>query len=254
MLYPIVLFLHSWLRWLVLGAALFVVVHMARARARKAPWTPRDRNLYARFVGLVDLQFTLGLVLYLWLSPIVRGAFADMGVTMKSAPLRFFAIEHILAMFLAVAFAHIAQVRARRARDDAHRQRLALRGSLAFLITALIGLPWPGLKAARPLVRLSVFEPRPDDESAKVPELYIRRCAPCHGAAGHGDGLAATAMEPRPRDFADRSFQAALSDAEIAQVIRSGGLARGLSASMPAHPDLTEDQVTELVRVVRSMR
>jgi mono/diheme cytochrome c family protein len=254
MLYPIVLFIHSWLRWVVLAAALFVMIRFARARSRKQPWTDEDKKLFTGFVGLVDLQFTLGFLLYVWLSPIVRGAFADMGVAMKSAPLRFFAIEHITAMFLAVAFVHIAQVRSKRASDDAHRQRLAFRGSLAFLLTALIGVPWPGLKQARPLARMQVFESHSDDAQGLGPEVYAKRCASCHGTGGRGDGLAAMAMLPRPRDFADSAWQASTADAEIAEAIRAGGLSRKLSASMPSHPDLTEEQIGELVSFVRSVR
>jgi mono/diheme cytochrome c family protein len=254
MLYPIVLFSHSWLRWVVLGAALLVVVRFARARSQRRPWSEQDQKLFNGFVGLVDLQFSLGFLLYVWLSPIVHGAFANMGVAMKSAPLRFFAIEHITAMFLAVAFVHIAQVRSKRASDEAHRHRLAFRGGLAFLLTALIGIPWPGLKQARPLARTQVFEALSDDAQGQGPEVYAKRCASCHGAGGHGDGLAATAMQPRPRNFADSTWQAGIADAEIEQAIRAGGLSRQLSASMPSHPDLTDQQVSELVRFVRSVR
>lgn len=252
MLYPLVLFVHSWLRWLVLLAALWSIIQSTRALRKNRGWTSDDDRRGRVLVGLVDAQFTLGALLYLWLSPIVRGAFADMGVAMRSAPLRFFAVEHITAMFLAVASVHIAQVRARRAEPGPRRHRIMLKGGSAFLLLALIGIPWPGLKQARPLARTAIFEPSaaPSDE----PELFRVRCASCHGATGRGDGLAASAMDPRPRNLSDASWQSSVSDDDIARAIREGGLARQLSPSMPPHPDLTNTQLTELVRHVRALR
>jgi cytochrome c553 len=251
MLYAVVLFVHSWLRWVVLLAAIWSLFGSARAVAQRRAVGVEDERRFRVFVGLVDAQFTLGALLYLWLSPIVRSAFADLGVAMRSTPLRFFAIEHITAMFLAVASVHIAQVRARRVPTE-RRHRIMLKGSIAFLLLALVGIPWPGLKQARPLARTAIFEASsaPSDE----PDLFRVRCASCHGATGRGDGLAATAMNPRPRNLADGIWQRSLSDEEIAGVIREGGLSRKLSSSMPPHPDLTSAQLSELVRYIRALR
>lgn len=252
MLYPVILFIHSWLRWVVLLAAVWTVACSARSVIGKRDWTHTDERRGRVLVGLVDTQFTLGALLYLWLSPIVRSAFADMGVAMRSAPLRFFAVEHITAMFLAVASVHIAQVRARRVDAGPQRHRIMLKGSSAFLFLAMIGIPWPGLKQARPLVRTAIFEP--SAAASGEPELFRVRCASCHGAAGRGDGLAASAMDPRPRNLADGVWQSSVSDQDIAKVIREGGLSRQLSPSMPPHPDLTSAQLMVLVRYVRSLK
>src|SRR5213594_1020780 len=36
--------------------------------------------------------------------------------------------------------------------------------------------------------------------------IYETRCAPCHGIGGGGDGPAAAAIEPKPRNFRDPAF------------------------------------------------
>ena len=36
--------------------------------------------------------------------------------------------------------------------------------------------------------------------------VYETRCAPCHGIGGGGDGPAAAAIEPKPRNFRDPAF------------------------------------------------
>ena len=249
-MYVVVLFVHSWLRWLVLLAAVIAIGRALRGVARGAAWQALDRRAHVALLHLANLQFALGLLLYVWLSPIVRSAFADLGVAMRSAPLRFFAIEHITAMVMALGVLHVANARRLRATSDAQRQRRALVGSLSFLLLVLAGIPWPGLKHARPLARTLAFETGADDHA--VPELYRRRCAACHGATGRGDGVAAAAMQPRPRDFADARWQREVSDRQLERVIAEGGAAHALSASMPPHPDLRAAQLTELVRFVRA--
>ena len=59
-------------------------------------------------------------------------------------------------------------------------------------------------------------------------------------------------MQPRPRDFADASWQSSVTDEQLRAVIRGGGLVRELSASMPSHPDLRPEQVDELIRFIRA--
>jgi mono/diheme cytochrome c family protein len=251
-MYPIVLFTHSWLRWLVLLASLYVIARTLRGVTRGAPWQPADRLASNTLLHLANLQFTLGLLLYVWLSPIVRSAFANIAVAMRSAPLRFFLVEHITAMLIGVSLLNIGVTRAKRAQLDARRHRSVLFGALGFLLLALIGIPWPELKHGRPLARTQLFESEAA-QGGEAPELYGKRCAACHGAFGRGDGLAAAAMQPRPRDFADARWQKSVSDAELTQVIQQGGLSRQLSASMPPHSDLSAAQLAELVAFVRGV-
>ena len=60
-------------------------------------------------------------------------------------------------------------------------------------------------------------------------------------------------MLPRPRNFADATWQQSISDVALRQVIREGGLSRGQSANMPPHTDLDAAQLDSLVRFIRSV-
>jgi hypothetical protein len=88
--------------------------------------------------------------LYIFLSPITRTAFQNFGAAMQVPDVRFFAIEHIFYMFLAVVFVHVGSVLSRKAVESpAKYKRAALWYSLA-LIVILVGMPWtrpllPGL-------------------------------------------------------------------------------------------------------------
>lgn len=148
-MYPVVLSLHSWLRWVVLLTGLVVVI---RAFGRR-PWTSIDDRVGAAFVGVLDLQLVLGLLLYAWLSPITSAAFADMGAAMKVSAMRFWLVEHVFGMVVAIALAHVGRARIRRAPDAARRHHLALVFFGLALLVILITIPWPGLPYARPLLR-----------------------------------------------------------------------------------------------------
>ncbi len=80
---------------------------------------------------------------------------------------------------------------------------------------------------------------------------YSQSCAACHGDKGHGDGAAGKYMKPPPPDFAV-SLKGKTDD-WIAKAIKGGGAAVGESATMPPFPNLTDDQVKELVAYVKSI-
>jgi mono/diheme cytochrome c family protein len=84
-------------------------------------------------------------------------------------------------------------------------------------------------------------------ESGKV--LYAKYCAQCHGDKGDGEGYATVHLNPRPRDFTTGRFKirttpngALPTHQDLVNIIR-----RGMPyTSMPAWPDLTDQQVSDL--------
>lgn len=90
-------------------------------------------------------------------------------------------------------------------------------------------------------------------DMAKAKETYQERCAACHGATGRGDGPGAAALNPKPRNYADKAWQAAVTDEQIKKTITMGGAAVGKSPIMPASPDLEQkpEIIDGLVKVVR---
>jgi mono/diheme cytochrome c family protein len=84
--------------------------------------------------------------------------------------------------------------------------------------------------------------------------MFAERCSPCHGPSGKGDGVAAAALNPKPRNYTDKAWQASVTDEQIRKTIIYGGAAVGKSAVMPSSPDLdAKPEVVEgLVKMVRS--
>jgi mono/diheme cytochrome c family protein len=90
-----------------------------------------------------------------------------------------------------------------------------------------------------------------DEKAAK--EIFDSRCAACHGTSGRGDGTAAAALNPKPRNYTDSAWQASVTDEQIRKTIVLGGAAVGKSPIMPGSPDLdSKPEVVEgLVKIVR---
>jgi hypothetical protein len=152
-MYSAVLSVHSWLRWVVLILAVLVVVRAVMGRSRQTPWTAADEHAGKWFVASLDLQMLLGLLLYVALSPATAEAFNDFGAAMRISPLRFWAVEHLVGMVIAVALAHIGRVRVRRATDPKARHTTALVFTAISLVVMVLSIPWPGFPNGRPLFR-----------------------------------------------------------------------------------------------------
>jgi len=154
-MYDIALHAHSWLRWLVLLLGLVAVARAFAGRSSGRPWSRSDDQIGAAFVGLLDLQLLIGLVMYFALSPITKEGMRDMGAAMANTGLRFWTVEHPFGMFLAIAVAHIGRVRIRKATDAVRRHRTALVFFTIALILIVISVPWPGRAiTGRPLFRM----------------------------------------------------------------------------------------------------
>lgn len=153
-MYSAVLIAHSWLRWIVLLTALAALVRGIRGWNGSTRWTASDDRASLLFTIALDVQVLLGLLLYFVFSPQVAVAIADVGSAMRDSVLRFWLVEHLLGMGIALALAHVGRIRIRRTGDNANKYRmLALFVGLA-LVVILLTIPWPGMPAGRPMFRI----------------------------------------------------------------------------------------------------
>ncbi|MEZ4220003.1 MAG: cytochrome c [Polyangiaceae bacterium] len=91
---------------------------------------------------------------------------------------------------------------------------------------------------------------------ADAKKYFTEKCVVCHGDKGEGNGPGAAALNPKPRNFSDATWQGSVDDAHIKKVILGGGSAVGKSPIMPANPDLKgkDAMLDELVKYVRAMK
>ena len=69
-------------------------------------------------------------------------------------------------------------------------------------------------------------------------EIFMQRCATCHGQFGRGDGPGAAALAVKPRNYSDATWQKSVSDADIERTIVLGGAGVGKCPLMAPNPDL----------------
>ena len=66
--------------------------------------------------------------------------------------------------------------------------------------------------------------PTPVDDRTAAQEQFDTFCITCHGKSGKGDGAAAATLDPKPRNWTDKEWQASVTDERIRNVIRDGGI------------------------------
>ncbi len=70
------------------------------------------------------------------------------------------------------------------------------------------------------------------EQVAAGKKVYEANCLACHGAAGKGDGAAAAALNPKPRNFTDAAYMKTRPVETIRKVVTEGGQSVGLSPVM----------------------
>ena len=144
-MYTTILTLHSWLRWVALIAGAVATLAALRGKA--------DRPGLI-FMITLDIQMLLGLVMYLAVSPVMEAIRADFGAAIKDPAARIWADEHRTMMLGAVILAHVGRILARKsATPESRNMKLFICFGIA-TVMMLLGMPWPGLRAGRPLFRI----------------------------------------------------------------------------------------------------
>src|SRR5438093_981329 len=108
-MYTFVLLLHSWLRWAALIAGVGATMAAFTDRAQTAGSGRADRWGLA-LMATLDLQMLLGLLLYLVLSPTMEAIRQNFAAAMQDRVARFWAVEHIAMMLMAVILVHVGRV------------------------------------------------------------------------------------------------------------------------------------------------
>ena len=141
-MYEFISVLHSYIRWALLLLLVVVIVTSLMGWLGKKPFKKSDNTLSVSLLGITHLQLLLGLILYFFLSPITKNAFADFGAAMKNKDLRFYAVEHIAIMILAVVFVQLGRTLSKKAaNDEAKFKKLFIYTTIA-LVLVLAGIPW----------------------------------------------------------------------------------------------------------------
>jgi hypothetical protein len=152
-MFPVLLTLHSWVRWLVLMSLVVVIVRgywgfrMNRSFSR---WDTRARVLT---VTIAHTQFLLGLVLYSF-SPIVDYFLQNFNTAVHMREIRFFGLEHITMMVIAVGVLTIGSIKTKKKQTDREKFKTMLTWFTVALLIIFLSIPWSFSPfTSRPLFR-----------------------------------------------------------------------------------------------------
>lgn len=126
---------HSGLRWIVLGLLIYAIVNALR---KKDSYEKGDRLVNMFAMVSLHIQLVIGLILYFTSAKVsfIEG-------WMKNSMLRFYGMEHILLMIIAIVIITIGHAKAKRASDAVKKHKTVFLYYTIGLILILASIPWP---------------------------------------------------------------------------------------------------------------
>jgi len=152
-MYPILLFLHSIVRWLVLISVFIAIYKGFRGWRKNLDFTNSDNSARHIAATFSHLQLTIGYLLY-FNSPFIAYFRSNFSEAVKQFDLMFFGIIHITLMSISIVIITIGSSLAKRQETDLAKFRTMTIFYLIALILIFIAIPWPfSPLSARPYVR-----------------------------------------------------------------------------------------------------
>lgn len=94
----------------------------------------------------------------------------------------------------------------------------------------------------------------PNESDSGVQQIYLSKCAPCHGIMGKADGYNARFLKIAPTNHSDPDYMSLRPDDTLFDGIYAGGYILNKSNSMPAWGQtLSSNEIVELVKYMRKL-
>jgi hypothetical protein len=153
-MYATLLALHSLTRWLVLASLLFSIFWAYRGWLLNKPYLRFDNSVRHITATIAHIQLVLGVWLY-FISPIVNYFLHNFSTAVHERAIRFFGMEHITMMLIAITMITIGSAKAKRKSTGKEKfKSMAIWFTIALLII-LSSIPW----SFSPLISRPNFRP-----------------------------------------------------------------------------------------------
>lgn len=136
--YIILIHLHSVLRWFILIFLVYSLIVSFKKWRQSEPFSRIDSLFAALTVHSSHLQLLVGIILY-FISPKVMFN----SEAMESPMIRFFTVEHVSIMVIAIALLTVGNIKAKRTNDQKQKAKLIFWWFLAGFLLMLVAIPWP---------------------------------------------------------------------------------------------------------------
>lgn len=140
-MYSTLLPIHSLFRWLVLISLLISIIRAYQGWKRNKSFTKLDNSIRLATVSIIHIQALFGLWLY-FISPLVQYFLAHPAEAIHERDLRFFGLEHITVMSVAVIVVTIGSAKAKRKITDNEKFKTMALWFAIGLFLILTSIPW----------------------------------------------------------------------------------------------------------------
>ena len=143
-MYTVMVDIHSLIRWVILVLALVAIVKSYSGMSNRKLFTASDRKVGLFLMIAAHTQLLVGLYLYLlgpWGLANIRNL--GFGEVMKDNVFRFYAIEHIFGMLIAIVLITIGRGAAKKDIPDVAKHKRSFWFFLVALVIMLATIPWP---------------------------------------------------------------------------------------------------------------
>ncbi len=142
-LHSILLHLHSVGRWIML--LLLVIAIFNSLVAGDRPFIKSDARTGLILVITADLMFVIGAILWYlgpWGYSLIQSS-GGFGETMKNPVARFYGVEHLTGMLIAIILIHIGKTQGKKKMIDRKKHMRTVLFYVLALVIILATIPWP---------------------------------------------------------------------------------------------------------------
>ena len=129
---------HSGFRWILLAFLLYAIYNAFTGWRSNRAYGNTDRKINLFTMISAHIMLLLGLALY-----VLGERYQINSEIMKTPALRFYAVEHISMMLLAIILITIGNGRAKRGKTDLKKFKVSFWLFLIALFVILAAIPWP---------------------------------------------------------------------------------------------------------------
>lgn len=127
---------HSGLRWVVLIMLLIAIINAFMKKDKS--YLKKDKMINLFTMVSFHIQFLIGIILFF-----NSGKVSFASGWMKNNILRFFGMEHVLMMVLAMIFITLGYAKSKKKETDTQKHKVIRTFFIIALILVLAGIPWP---------------------------------------------------------------------------------------------------------------
>lgn len=143
-MYNSVLYVHSIIRWVIILLCIVVIVRSLSGMVSRRAFGAGDKRTGLFLMIAAHLQLLIGL--YLWLfGPLGLANIRNLGFgeVMKDRVYRFFAVEHIFGMLVAIALITVGRGVSKKGIPDRAKHKRTFWFILVALLIIFATVPWP---------------------------------------------------------------------------------------------------------------